>query len=88
MVNVLLVNTSLNLLPDPSYVYLLQSSILLVARQSHLSGCFLLFAPKYWEVEGTYKLSFFPKRNVAFELNALAGCGDTKIFRLPLAPEC
>ena len=35
--------------------------ILLVARWSHLSGYFWLFAPKFWEVVGTYKLSFCSK---------------------------
>ena len=32
-----------------------QSFVSLVARKSHLSGCFWLFAPKFWEVVGTYK---------------------------------
>ena len=26
--------------------------------ESHLSGCFQLFAPKFWKVAGTYKCYF------------------------------
>ena len=32
------------------------SPVQLVARWSHLSGRFWLFAPKFWEVAGTYEL--------------------------------
>ena len=34
------------------------SIIVLVALWSHLSGCFRLFAPKFWEVVKTYEWYF------------------------------
>ena len=50
----------------------------LMARKSHLSGCFWLFAPKFWEVVGTYKLSFCPKRNAASVVLTMWGGRDTQ----------
>ena len=35
-----------------------------MVRQSHLSGCFWLFAPKFWEVAGTHKLFYCHSMNV------------------------
>ena len=47
-----------------------------MARLNLLSGCFWLFALKFWEVAGTYELSFCSKRN-AVVLTMLGG-GDTQ----------
>ena len=42
------------------------------------SGCFWLFSPKFWEVTGTYELSFYSKRNTASVVLAICGGGDTQ----------
>ena len=43
-----------------------------------LSVCFWLFAPKFWQVLRTYKLSFYLKRNAASVVLAILGGGDTQ----------
>ena len=60
------------------YVLRFVSQVLLVARSSHLSGCFWLFAPKFWEVVGTYELLFCSKRNAALVVLTMLGGGDTQ----------
>ena len=54
------------------------STLFLLACKSHLSGCFWLFAPKFLEVMGTYKLSFCWKRNAASAVLTIWGGGDTQ----------
>ena len=50
----------------------------LLVLVSHLSGCFWLFALKFWEVVGTYRLSFCLKRNAASVVPTMLGGGDTQ----------
>ena len=39
----------------PISIFTIFFRVLLMARQSHLSGCFWLFTPKFWEMAGTYE---------------------------------
>ena len=57
---------------------------LLVANQSHLSGCFWLFNPRFWEVAGTHEwyLSFYECR---FSVGVTMRLQDT--HTLPCAKE-
>ena len=45
---------------------------------AHLSGCSWFFAPKFWEMAGTYELSFCLKRNAASMVLTLWGDVDTQ----------
>ena len=45
---------------------------------SHLSGCFWLFAPKFWEVIHTYEWWFCSKMNAAWMVGTVIGGGDTQ----------
>ena len=45
---------------------------------SHLSGCFWLFAPKFWEVVGTYEWYFCSFMNAAWVLGTIRGGEDTQ----------
>ena len=47
-------------------------------RESHLSGCFRLFAPKFWEVVGTYKWYFCHPIDADWDMGILKGGGDTQ----------
>ena len=46
--------------------------------KTFVGGCFWLFAQKFWEVVGTYKLSFCSKRNAASVVLTMWGDGDTE----------
>ena len=54
--------------------------ILLVARYRHLSGCFWLFALKFWEMAGTYEWWLCSKMNAARVGGVGGGRGTQPLF--------
>ena len=44
------------------------------------SGCLWLFAPKFWQVMGTYELSFCSTRSTASVVLTMRGRRDTQIL--------
>ena len=43
-----------------------------------IQDAFDFFAPKFWEVTGTYEWWFCPKMNVAWSMGTITGGGDTQ----------
>ena len=62
-----------------------QKLVIFVVAQSHLSGCYWLFAPEFWEVTRNYKSFFFHSMNAVSVVGIPWGGEDTQT--LPYAKE-